>query len=113
MEPPRDCTFTASDWAALAPYWYPVAFSRDVQATPVAVRLLDERIALYRLADGKVTAARDLCIHRGAPISLGTVVGDEIVCRYHGLRYDKSGTCTSISGAARRQHVAYETAPLF
>jgi vanillate O-demethylase monooxygenase subunit len=96
MEPPRDCTFTKSDWNALAPYWHPVAFSRDVQATPVAVRLLDERIALYRLADGNVTAARDLCIHRGAPISLGTVAGDEIVCRYHGLRYDKSGTCTLI-----------------
>jgi vanillate O-demethylase monooxygenase subunit len=96
MEPPRDCTFTTSDWKALAPFWYPVAFSRDVQATPVAVRLLDERIALYRLADGQVTAARDLCIHRGAPISLGTVMGDEIVCRYHGLRYDKSGTCTLI-----------------
>ena len=96
MEPPRDCTFSASDRQALAPYWYPVAFSRDVQKTPVAVRLLDERIALYRLADGNVTAARDLSIHRGAPISLGTVAGDEIVCRYHGLRYDKSGTCTLI-----------------
>jgi phenylpropionate dioxygenase-like ring-hydroxylating dioxygenase large terminal subunit len=96
MEPPRDCTFSKSDWTALAPFWYPVAFSRDVGTTPVAVRLLDERIALYRLADGQVTAARDLCAHRGAPISLGTVVGDEIVCRYHGVHYGKSGVCTLI-----------------
>jgi phenylpropionate dioxygenase-like ring-hydroxylating dioxygenase large terminal subunit len=96
MEPPRESTFSKSDWAALAPYWYPVAFSREVQSTPVAVRLLDERIALYRLADGKIRAARDLCVHRGAPISLGTVAGNEIVCRYHGLRYDQSGTCTLI-----------------
>ena len=63
---------------------------------PLAVRLLDERIALYRLKDGQAIAARDLCIHRGAPISLGSVVGDEIVCRYHGLRYDKTGACTLI-----------------
>ncbi len=24
---PRDCTFARSDWLALAPFWYPVAFS--------------------------------------------------------------------------------------
>jgi hypothetical protein len=25
---PRGCTFTESDWRALAPFWYPVAFSK-------------------------------------------------------------------------------------
>jgi phenylpropionate dioxygenase-like ring-hydroxylating dioxygenase large terminal subunit len=79
MEPPRNCTFTASDWGVLSSFWYPVAFSREVQSSPLAVRLLDERIALFRLADGRVNAASDLCIHRGAPISLGTIEGDEIV----------------------------------
>jgi phenylpropionate dioxygenase-like ring-hydroxylating dioxygenase large terminal subunit len=96
MNPPRNCTFTATDWAALASFWYPVAFSHEVQAAPMAVRLLDERIALYRLADGEVNAASDLCIHRGAPISLGTIEGNEIICKYHGLRYDKCGTCTLV-----------------
>lgn len=96
MNPPRDCTFSATDWSILARYWHPVAFSRDVDTTPVGVRLLDERIALYRLADGEIVAARDLCVHRGAPISLGFIKGDEIVCRYHGLHYNKSGACTLI-----------------
>jgi phenylpropionate dioxygenase-like ring-hydroxylating dioxygenase large terminal subunit len=96
MEPPRNCTFSAGDWAALASFWYPVAFSHEVQSSPLAVRLLDERIALYRLADGEVNAASDLCIHRGAPISLGTIEGSEIVCKYHGLRYSKGGVCTLI-----------------
>jgi len=96
MKLPRDCTFSETDWAALAPFWYPVAFSREVQSAPVGVQLLDERIALYRLSDGKVTAARDLCLHRGAPISLGRIEGDEIICAYHGLRYDKTGACVCI-----------------
>ena len=96
MNPPRDCTFSPTDWSILARFWHPVAFSRDVDKSPVAVRLLDERIALYRLADGEIIAARDLCLHRGAPISLGAIKGDEIVCRYHGLHYNKQVACTLI-----------------
>ena len=93
---PRECTFSESDWRALAPYWYPVAFAHEVGAQPVAVRLLDERVVLYRLSDGKVFAARDICLHRGVPLSMGHVEGDEIICKYHGLRYDRSGQCVCI-----------------
>ena len=56
---PRDCTFTPTDWSALAPFWYPVAFSSEVADGPIGVKLLDERIVLYRTASGEVTAARD------------------------------------------------------
>ncbi len=93
---PRDCTFSASDWRALAPHWYPVAFSHEVKDAPYAARLLDERVVVYRLSDGTIAAARDICYHRGAPLSLGSVEGDEIICRYHGLRYNASGQCTCI-----------------
>jgi vanillate O-demethylase monooxygenase subunit len=93
---PRDCTFSPADWQALAPFWYPVAHSREVAGKPVAARLLDERVAVYRLSDGSVAAARDICYHRGVPLSMGTVEGDEIVCKYHGLRYDREGRCVCI-----------------
>jgi len=93
---PRDCTFNETDWRALAPSWYPVAFSHEVTHQPYATRLLDERLVLYRIADGSVIAARDLCLHRGVPLSLGHVDGDEIVCKYHGLRYGPDGRCTCI-----------------
>jgi len=93
---PRDCTFAASDWKALAPFWYPVAFSHEVTTTPYAARLLDERVVLYRVSDGTLKAARDICYHRGVPISMGHVEGDEIVCKYHGLRYDSDGRCVCI-----------------
>ena len=93
---PRGCTFTESDWRALAPYWYPVAFSHEIKDKPYAARLLDERVVVYRLCDGTVAAARDICYHRGVPLSLGHVEGDEIICRYHGLRYDRDGRCVCI-----------------
>ena len=93
---PRECTFTESDWRALAPFWYPIAHSDEVTSKPLATRLLDERVVVYRLSDGSVAAARDICYHRGVPLSLGHVEGDEIVCRYHGLRYDREGRCICI-----------------
>ncbi len=93
---PRNCTFQESDWNALAPYWYPVAFAHEVKGKPFAAKLLDERVVLYRLPDGKVSAARDLCLHRGVPLSMGFLDGDNLVCAYHGLRYDAEGKCVCI-----------------
>jgi phenylpropionate dioxygenase-like ring-hydroxylating dioxygenase large terminal subunit len=93
---PRENTFPESDWRALAKFWYPVAFSQEVQDKPHAARLLDERVVLWRLSDGKVAAAKDLCFHRGAPMSMGRVEGDEIICAYHGVRYAPNGRCTCI-----------------
>jgi len=96
VELPRDCTFTATDWAALSPFWYPVAFAHEVTDRPIATTLLDERVVVYRISDGSLVAAKDICVHRGVPISLGRVLGDEIQCAYHGLRYDRTGACTLI-----------------
>jgi vanillate O-demethylase monooxygenase subunit len=94
---PRNCTFTETDWCALAPFWYPVAFSHDVtNEKPYGTKLLDQRIVLYRLSDGGVVAASDICLHRGVPLSLGWVEKDELVCKYHGVRYDSRGQCLCI-----------------
>lgn len=112
---PRDCTFAGSDWRALQPFWYPVAFSHEVADAPFGARLLDERLVLYRTGGGRVTAARDLCLHRGAPLSQGTVEGDWIRCRYHGFCYDSDGKCAMIPahpGAAIPPKLALATYPV-
>lgn len=93
---PRHCTFNESDWKILAAFWYPVAFSRDIVDRPYAAQLLDERLVLFRVSDGSLTAARDLCLHRGVPLSLGSIENDELICRYHGVRYNKAGQCVCI-----------------
>jgi vanillate O-demethylase monooxygenase subunit len=94
-EIPKDCSFTPSDWNILSQYWHAVAFSDGVTDKPVLVRLLDVPVLLYR-AGQNVVAARDLCIHRGVPLSAGWMEGCEIVCAYHGFRYGAGGQCTKI-----------------
>lgn len=93
--PPRGSTFTAQDWRILARFWHPVAVAAEVSDQPAAVRLLDEALVVYRAA-GRILVARDLCVHRGTPLSLGWVEGEEIICRYHGFRYGPDGRCRLI-----------------
>ena len=89
-------TMRESDlWPGLRRYWHPVAFSEEVGEKPLAVRLLDERLAVCRLG-GEVRAFHDLCIHRGTPLSLGWVDGDNLVCAYHGWAYAGDGRCVRI-----------------
>ncbi len=81
---------------ALVNDWHPVARSEDVPADGVLpVRLLGEDMVLWR-AGGRLMAWKDLCIHRGTRLSMGHVERDQIVCPYHGWRYDPGGRCTHI-----------------
>jgi phenylpropionate dioxygenase-like ring-hydroxylating dioxygenase large terminal subunit len=52
-------------------------------------------LVLWRAAD-RVHAWQDLCVHRGAKLSLGTVRNDCLICPYHGWAYGASGRCLQI-----------------
>ncbi|WP_127529749.1 aromatic ring-hydroxylating dioxygenase subunit alpha [Paenibacillus kobensis] len=80
---------------ALRDEWHPAARSEQVAEKPVSVTVLGESVVLFRSSEG-VRALRDLCIHRGVPLSLGTVREGELVCAYHGWRYDGEGRCVCI-----------------
>lgn len=76
-------------------YWHPVATSAELGETPVGARLLDEQIVVFRIRD-RVVAFRDLCVHRGTPLSLGRVEGENLICAYHGWAYAPDGACVRI-----------------
>jgi len=96
---PRQCSFEAPDWEVLAAFWHPVALSAEVTERPFAARLLDVRLVVWRTPQG-VHAAKDLCMHRGGQLSLGTVRGEHLVCPLHGFHYDGSGACRKIPALA-------------
>ena len=80
--------------------WYVAAWSKDVGQDLLAVKIIGQPIVLYRLADGRVVALEDRCVHRLAPLSCGRREGDDIRCMYHGLRFGPDGKCVEIPGQA-------------
>lgn len=74
--------------------WYVCAFSRDLGHSLVARRICDRPLALFRTQAGHPAALEDVCWHRLVPLTRGRLVGDEVVCGYHGLRYNADGRCT-------------------
>ena len=81
----------------LVDFWHPIAESKDVTTEPRRFRLLDtDLVALRMVDDGQPVAFKDLCIHRGTPLSLGWRKEDRLVCAYHGWEYDQTGACVRI-----------------
>ncbi len=61
-----------------------------------AKSLLGKPVLLARGSDGAPFALRDICPHRGIPLSKGQFDGREVECCYHGWRFGGDGRCTAI-----------------
>jgi len=95
-------------------YWYAIAWDHEINRSPFGRTVCGESIVLYRQTSGAVLAFEDCCPHRLLPLSKGLLQGDELVCKYHGLRFDHQGRCVWMPGQdGIRQEVrvrAYPTA---
>ncbi len=74
--------------------WYVAGSTAEIGRKPLRRVLLGEPVVLYRKEDGVPVALADRCPHRFAPLSRGRLVGDDLQCGYHGLRFDAAGACT-------------------
>lgn len=92
---PDRCTFSQSDWEALVGMWYPLALEEEVSDKPISKKILDLDLVVARLGEEYIVA-KDLCVHRGAPLTQGWVKDSCLVCPYHGYEYDLNGRCTKV-----------------
>jgi phenylpropionate dioxygenase-like ring-hydroxylating dioxygenase large terminal subunit len=88
----------AEDAAApLREAWYYAAPSRLLRRGQVLARtMLGEPVLVGRDGDGAVFALKDICPHRGMPLTQGRFDGRQIECCYHGWRFATDGRCTTI-----------------
>lgn len=76
--------------------WYALGRSDEVGRSPVGRRVLGRGVALYRDRSGTPIALADRCVHRPYPLSMGEVVGDNIVSGYSGFVYGPDGVVVSV-----------------
>ena len=82
--------------------WYVIAATDEIGAEPLARQVCGHRVVLYRTGAGRIACLADRCSHRGFPLSAGgRVVGDDLQCSYHGLKFDCAGACTWVPGQDR------------
>jgi vanillate O-demethylase monooxygenase subunit len=76
-------------------HWHPVLPVRQLGRQPVACRLFEREIVLYRGEGGQAHALDNRCPHRRMRLALGRVAGDRIVCPYHGWSFGPDGSGAS------------------
>lgn len=87
--------------------WYPAVRVDGLRAGATALTtLLGIPMLLGRKRDGALFALRDLCPHRGIPLSAGWFDGETVMCKYHGWRFEPcSGRCEEIPSLTSHDHL--------
>lgn len=88
-------------------YWYIACGSSRLHAKPLAVRVLDKDLVLFRDSSGEAHALLDRCCHRGVRLSLGTVTDGALSCNYHGWQYNGTGQCIHIPSLTVDRHIPH------
>lgn len=84
--------------------WIVVSLSIELLEKPKQVTIMGEKIVLFR-SDGAVHAFKDMCIHRGASLSLGCIRENKLVCPYHAWEYNNEGQCVKIPQLSPQQTI--------
>ncbi len=91
--------------------WHFAALSTELRpGRPIRREMLGQPILLARDKAGALMALRDICPHRAAPLSAGTLVTEadgatSIACPYHGWRFGPDGRCRAIPSLTPDQTV--------
>lgn len=77
--------------------WYFALHSRALKRRRLMHKMiLGEPILFGRTREGDAFALRDICPHRGVPLSAGQILDGTVECPYHGWRFKPSGQCAHI-----------------
>ncbi|MBO0879267.1 MAG: Rieske 2Fe-2S domain-containing protein [Mycobacterium sp.] len=78
--------------------WYQVAWSAELKAEDVhPCRYFGNELVIYRSTSGQVVVLDAHCLHMGAHLGHGgKVTGEQIVCPFHGWKWDCDGSNAEI-----------------
>ena len=99
-------------------YWHPVAVAGQLtEDKPIkAVKILDEKLVVFRDTQGRYGLVGEHCSHRSASLAQGRVDADGIRCPYHGWKYDAQGRCleqpAEPSGSTYKDRIRHPAYPV-
>ncbi|MEG3167947.1 aromatic ring-hydroxylating dioxygenase subunit alpha [Sphingomonas sp. LB3N6] len=103
-------TKAAATWPVNA--WYVAATPEEITEKPLGRQICGERMVFFRTAAGTAKALEDFCPHRGAPLSLGFVRDETLVCGYHGLALNCDGRADNMPGQRVKNFPAIRAFPV-
>eukprot|EP00210_Caulerpa_lentillifera_P003116 g2978.t1 len=100
---------------SLMDYWYPIAFSKDLNSEDglFPFELFNRPWVMFRDAFGSPGCLLDECAHRACPLSIGKVANGCLSCPYHGWEYNTKGQCQKMPSTVFRKNVSVDTLPVF
>ncbi|GMH96698.1 hypothetical protein TrVE_jg53 [Triparma verrucosa] len=75
---------------------FPMKLDKDGILKPYATRLWNEPLVVYRDSSENLVCLTDVCPHRSAPLSMGTVEDGSLKCFYHGWSFGDKGECDDV-----------------
>ena len=79
-------------------YWHPVFLSKDLGEQPVAIKILDEELVIFRNRSGNLGLVHKHCPHRQASLEFGMCTESGIQCCYHGWHFATDGSILDVPG---------------
>ena len=74
-------------------YWVVVGTAQELYDIPQAVKVLGEKLVLFRDPSGKVGLLGEHCPHRGASLEYGDIEDGGLRCPYLGWLFNTAGQC--------------------
>jgi phenylpropionate dioxygenase-like ring-hydroxylating dioxygenase large terminal subunit len=78
-------------------YWHVVAFSKELKTGKSVKKIIyGIPILIWKDNANKLSAVADVCSHKRSPLSIADFDKNEIICPYHGWKYNQKGALIDI-----------------
>lgn len=87
-----------NDWPSwVTPGWYIALPSQDLKKGEVKpIEIAGRELVVFRTESGKAVILDRYCVHLGASLAIGKVMGETVRCSFHHWKYDTNGVCVEI-----------------